>query len=313
MDPSDNFPPPPAFFPPPAPAAAAPPPASTAASFAGPLIFVLSPLPGNKYEVDWYFYSPRADVTTGDYAALLTFTTHYAYSLAILQCPDLAAFQASYPAATVRPFSKVPPPIIERGRALLISSAVSTASPSGGSASSQSLLSLSSSCSSSAWGHDPPLVAAVTRTSSVPVSRSSALPPPPRRPDPDGVDGPSSVFRMGGSGGSGSLVGRGGLGGRVFVVPPLAVPLPLGSLLPPPTERFGPTTFRVPFRRQFLPSSSTITGLLHLLADIPTSLHLWRIPMLTQFLRCVLCPVGISLPRLLRTSLYPVGLLPLLL
>jgi len=94
MDPSDDFPPPPAFFPPPAPAAAAPPPASTAASLIGPRIFVLSLLPGNKYEVDRYFYSPRADVTTGDYAALLAFATHYAYPLAILQCPDLAAFQA---------------------------------------------------------------------------------------------------------------------------------------------------------------------------------------------------------------------------
>ncbi len=108
MDPSEDFPPPPAFFPPPAPAAAAPPPASTAVSFVSPLIFVLSPLPGNKYEVDQYFYSPRADVTTGDYAALLAFTTHYAYPLAILQCPDLAAFQASNPAATVHPFSEVP-------------------------------------------------------------------------------------------------------------------------------------------------------------------------------------------------------------
>ena len=128
MDPSDDFPPPPAFFPPPAPAAAAPPPASTAASFVGPLIFLLSPLPGNEFEVDRYFYSPRADVTTGNYAALLAFTTHYAYPLAILQCPDLAAFQVSNPTATVHPFSKVPPPIIERGRTLLISSAASATS-----------------------------------------------------------------------------------------------------------------------------------------------------------------------------------------
>ena len=96
----------------------------------------------------------------------------------------------------------------------------------------------------------------------------------------------------------------------VFVVPPLAIPLPQVSLLTPPTERFGPTTFRVQFRRRFLLSSSTIMGLLHLLGDIPTSLHLWRIPLLRQFFRCVLCPVGISPLRQLRTSLCPVGLLP---
>ena len=77
MDPSEDFPPPPAFFPPPAPVAAAPPRASTAASLIGPRIFVLSPLTGNKYEVDRYFYSPQADVTKGDYAALLAFATHY--------------------------------------------------------------------------------------------------------------------------------------------------------------------------------------------------------------------------------------------
>jgi hypothetical protein len=130
MDPSEDFLPPPAFIPPPARAAAAPPPASTTASLVSPRIFVLSPLPSNKYEVDRYFYSPRADVTKGDYAALLAFATHYAYPLAILQCPNLAAFQASNPTAHVHLFDEVPPPLIERGRALLISSAASVASPS---------------------------------------------------------------------------------------------------------------------------------------------------------------------------------------
>ncbi len=96
----------------------------------------------------------------------------------------------------------------------------------------------------------------------------------------------------------------------VFVVPLLAVPLPHVSLLIPPTERFGPTTSRVQFWRRFLLSSSTIMGLLHLLGDIPTSLHLWRIPLLQQFFPCVLCPVGISSLHQLRTSLCPVGLLP---
>ena len=94
MDPSEDFPPPPAFFPPPA---VAPPPASTAASLVGPKIFVLSPLPSVKYEVDRYFYSPQVDVTEGDYAALLAFAAHYGHPLAIYHCPDIKAFQVSHP------------------------------------------------------------------------------------------------------------------------------------------------------------------------------------------------------------------------
>jgi len=112
MDPAEDLPPPPAFFPPPAPAAVAPSPIPAAASLSGPKIFVLSPLPGNKYDVDRYFYSPSADVTVGDYAALLTFAAHYGNPLAIYQCPNLAVFQASHLLAIVHPFSEVPPPIL---------------------------------------------------------------------------------------------------------------------------------------------------------------------------------------------------------
>ena len=118
MDPSEDFPPPPASFPPPAPAAGAPPPASTAASLVSPKIFVLSPLPGVRFEVDRYFYSPQADVTEGDYAALLAFAAHYGHPLAIYHCPDIAAFQVSHPSAIIRPFSEVPPPILQRGHEL---------------------------------------------------------------------------------------------------------------------------------------------------------------------------------------------------
>jgi hypothetical protein len=89
MDPIKDLPPPPVFFPPPAPAAVAPPPAPAAAFLSGPKIFVLSPLLSNKYNVDWYFYSPAADVSKGDYAALLTFATYYCHPLAIYQSPDI--------------------------------------------------------------------------------------------------------------------------------------------------------------------------------------------------------------------------------
>ena len=46
-------------------AVGAPPPAPVTASHSGPKIFVLSPLPGNRFDVDRYFYSPAADVMEG--------------------------------------------------------------------------------------------------------------------------------------------------------------------------------------------------------------------------------------------------------
>ena len=103
----------------------------------------------------------------------------------------------------------------------MLSSAASAASPSGGLASSQSLLlppsaGVNTHGSLLVRGHGPPLVAAATRPSSIPVSRTSALPFPPRRPDPDGVNGPSSLFGMGGVGGFGSLGGPGRLGGMGY-------------------------------------------------------------------------------------------------
>jgi hypothetical protein len=315
MDPSEYCPPPPAFFPPPAPAAAAPPPTSTAASLVGPRIFVLSPLLGNKYDVDRYFYSPQADITEGDYAALLAFATHYAYSLAILQCPDLAAFQASNPAANVRPFAEVPAPIIERGRVLMLSSAASAASPIGGLASSQSLLSLSSSLLSppsaganahgslSVRGHDPPSVAAATRKSSIPVSRTSAPPFPPRRPDPDGVDGPSSVFGMGGSRGFGSLGGPGGLGGMGYRrASARRTPVSSFSEYSSNDDDFWSYNFPRPIP-ETIPSvvfhphdAPPPPGV----SDIIMALHPWRLRLRSLLRRGVLCPMTISLTLQLR-------------
>ena len=83
MDPIEDLLPPPRFFPPPAPAADAPSPAPAAAPLSGPKIFVLSPLPGNQFNMDQYFYSPAADVSKGDYAALVAFAAHYGHLLAI--------------------------------------------------------------------------------------------------------------------------------------------------------------------------------------------------------------------------------------
>ena len=191
MDPVEDLPPPPAFFPSPAPAAVAPPPAApAAASPSGPKIFVLSPLPGYEYDVDRYYYSPAADISEGDYAALLTFAAHYGHPLAIYHCPDIAAFQVTHPSAIIRPFSEIPPPILRRGRELQLSSSASAASPPFGSTpssvSSPSILShppVGAPARASSRGHDPPSVATATRASSIPPSlrlrpgRLLSLPP----------------------------------------------------------------------------------------------------------------------------------------
>ena len=104
--------------PPPNPAAT---PSVPASGEARPLIFVLSPPLGMGDDVDRYYYSPNADVMEGDYAALLTFAANYSCPLAIYQCPDMAAFLASNPTVTVRPFEEVPATIIKRGHELMLS------------------------------------------------------------------------------------------------------------------------------------------------------------------------------------------------
>ena len=174
MDPIEEAP-----FPPPAPAAASPPPVPAAASVSGPKVFVLSPLPGNPYDVDRYFYSPAADVNEGAFAALLSFAAHYGYPMAIYQCPDLAAFQVSHPSAIVRPFSEVPPPFIRRGYELLNSSVASSAPPRGDSGSLLSHAPPAPSPQVSHHGNDPPSVAVGTRTSSAVMSSVGLGAPPP--------------------------------------------------------------------------------------------------------------------------------------
>jgi hypothetical protein len=299
MDPAEDLPPPPAFFPPPAPAADAPPPAPTAASLSGPKIFVFSPLPGNRYDADWYFYSPAADVTEGDYAALITFAAHYGHPLVIYQYPNIVAFQEFHPSAIIRPFSEVPPSILQRGHELQSSSGASSASQPGGSASASTLS--DSSPQGSSRGHDPPSIAAATRASSTTLSRHASLPPPPRHSDPDGVNGPSSV--------SGGMEGMGGprFVGRSsssygFYPSSLSARV---SRLPPRLSIFASFTSQVPFPRQFLRSSLVVTiiphllgffvMLLHLLSTIIMRLQLWHLRLHLLLCRCILCLKRISL------------------
>ena len=45
------------------------------ASTIGPKIFQLSPLPGNLYEVDCFYYAPLADITEGGFLAFISFAS----------------------------------------------------------------------------------------------------------------------------------------------------------------------------------------------------------------------------------------------
>ena len=92
MDPVEESAPGLAVFPPPAPAATSAP---------GPKIFVISPLPGNIYDVDRYYYASSADVMSGNFAALIAFGAHYCHPIAIYNCPSLAVFQVEHDSAVV--------------------------------------------------------------------------------------------------------------------------------------------------------------------------------------------------------------------
>jgi hypothetical protein len=221
MDPDESVPAPAAFSPP------------AAAPLDGPKIFQLSPLPGNIYDVDRFFYAPSADTTHGDFAALLAFATHHGHPLTVHACPDIAAFQVAYPSAIICPYSEVPAPLLTRGRDHFLASTApqapplphtpaASAAPAGSmhwpwsfpprpsSSHSRSLLSSSSSLSR---GADPPSVAAATRASPSSFSRVSLgfYPSPSQRcPNPDGLVSP--FMDMGGYHHSGraesSVLGR---------------------------------------------------------------------------------------------------------
>jgi hypothetical protein len=276
MDPIEDTLPTLASLPSPASAAGAPPFAPAAASLSGPKIFVLSPLPGTRYDVDQYFYSPADDVTEGDYAALLTFAAHYGHPLAIYQCPDIAAFQESHLSTIIHPFSEVPPHILQWGHELQSLFGAFSASQPGGLAS--AFLLSHSSPQGSSRGHDPPSIAAVTRAS------STAVFPPLVTPI---LTGSTALLLSLGEWGE-----RGVLALSVALSPPIGfTPHNLFSarvsLLPPRLSIIASFTSQVPFPRWFLRSSLAVTivphllggfdMLLHLLRTIIMRLHLWHL------------------------------------
>jgi hypothetical protein len=199
MDPDESFPM----------SAAFPPPAPAATPIPGPKIFQLSPLPGNIYNVECYYYAPLTDITKEDFAALFASANHYGHPIAVYNCYNLAAFQAAHPTAIICPFLEVPPAILRWGQELLSASNdhyTLTASSAANHAQATSPLGSSSSASllsGVSQGADPPSLSAATRVSGsgcVSLSGVSFGCPPPHfscRPNSDGVEVPSAA--MGGS------------------------------------------------------------------------------------------------------------------
>ncbi len=111
------------------------------ASTIGPKIFQLSPLPGNLYDIDRFYYAPLADITEGGFAALIAFASLHGHPLIFHNCPDIAAFQVIFPSAVVRPFSEVPQAILRRGRDILSEATAAAAAADASVASSSTLLS----------------------------------------------------------------------------------------------------------------------------------------------------------------------------
>jgi hypothetical protein len=110
------------------------------ASTIGPKIFQLSPLPGNIYEVDRFYYAPSADITEGGFMALIAFASMHGHPITIHDCPNIAAFQVIFPSAIVRPFWEVPPAILRWGRDILSEAAATAAAANTSAALSPTLL-----------------------------------------------------------------------------------------------------------------------------------------------------------------------------
>ena len=174
--------------------------ANIAAAAAQPRIIQLSPVPGNIYETNCFYYDRAAVINEGPFGAVLTFAAAHNHPTVVHDCPNIQEFQTAYPAAVVRPIEEVPPAIVARGLSLLAQASTNAkpppvpapagASPPSGSCSLLSHVSLSR-------GGDPPSDGSRVVCTSVgarippvvwfPPAHVPRVAHPPR-PDPDGID-----------------------------------------------------------------------------------------------------------------------------
>ena len=103
--------------------------APVAAVAARPLIVQLSPIPGNIYDSDRFFYDPAGILSLGPVGAVVAFAATHGYPVLVHECPDIQEFQAAHPSAIIRPISEVPPAILARGLSLLASPSAPVALP----------------------------------------------------------------------------------------------------------------------------------------------------------------------------------------
>ncbi len=85
----------------------------------GPRILQLSPIPGNIYMSDRFFYDHTADIAQGDFGVVLAFASAHGHPTVVHKCLDLQAFQVAHPLAIVRHLLEVPPAILAQGWFLL--------------------------------------------------------------------------------------------------------------------------------------------------------------------------------------------------
>jgi hypothetical protein len=60
-----------------------------AVPLSGPKSLQLSPVPGDTYDTDRFFYNHAANVSQGDFGAVLVFALLYGHPVAVYECPDL--------------------------------------------------------------------------------------------------------------------------------------------------------------------------------------------------------------------------------
>jgi hypothetical protein len=182
--------------------------AAIAAAAARPRIIQLSPVPGNIYEMDRFYYDRAAVMNEGPFGAVLAFAAAHNHPTVVHDCPNIQEFQTAYPAAVIRSIEEVPLAIVARGLSLLAQASTNVepppipapagALPPSGSRSLLSHVSLSP-------GGDPPSDGSRVVCTSVgariplvvrfPPAHVPQVAHPPR-PDPDGIDTP--LVLMGG-------------------------------------------------------------------------------------------------------------------
>jgi hypothetical protein len=177
-----------------------------------PRVLHLFPCCSNIYKSTCFYFKDTANLTTGDFGAVLAFAAAHGHPVTVFECRNLQQFQLMNPLAIIHPLTKVPPQNLECGWFLLalaqtpashtipapappaivppVPANNSTGSIANGSHVLSSLLmhaSLGTSCRG-----DPP---------SVPLllgPKGGLLPPiivaPPCQPNPDGLVGPTVLM-----------------------------------------------------------------------------------------------------------------------